>query len=250
MIASLKSELQKIWTVRSTYLILLFSFGLMCIFAFWIEGVKAGESSKAITDPTKLASLISDAITNLAFWGGLVGILSATHEYRYNTIMYTLTSSRSRTKTLFAKVFAVAIFAVVFTVFVAVMAPIMMYLGLAVKGFSLTHQVIPTDLWWRVLFEGWGMSMLGLLLAILIRVQVGAIAAFFVIPVAIEPLAGLLLKENRAYLPFLALQQVTGLMGSDLHHVLSHSKAAMVVCAYLVVGWIVAWILFLKRDAS
>ncbi len=250
MIASLKSELRKIWTVRSTYLLLLLSFVVMCIFAFWIEGVKAGESSKAVTDPTKLASLMSDAITNLAFWGSLVGILLATHEYRYNTIMYTLTASRSRTKTLLAKVVAVSIYAVLFSIFVVVFAAALMLLGLTIKGHTLSHQVIPHDLWWRVIFEGWAMSMFGLLLAMLIRVQVGAFAAFFIIQVAIEPLAGLVLKDNRIYLPFLALQQVTALMGSDIHHVLSHGRAALVVCAYLIVGWIVAWILFLKRDAN
>lgn len=250
MIASLKSELQKIWSVRSTYLILLFSFVLMCIFAFWVEGIKAGESSKAVSDPTKLAALIRDASTNLAFWGGLVSILLVTHEYRYNTIMYTLTASRSRTKTLFSKIAAASIFSLIFTVFVAILAPALMYLGLALKGFTLSHQVITADLWWRILFEIWGMSMFGLLLAFLIRVQVGAIAAFFVIPTAIESLATLLLKDNRIYLPFTALQQVTALEGTDLRHVLTPGKAAGVVAIYLVVGWIIAWILFLKRDAN
>jgi len=250
MIASLKSELQKIWTVRSTYAVLLFSFILMGIFAFWVEGFKAGDGSKALIDPTKLAGLLSDAITNLAFWGGFVGILSMTHEYRYNTIMYTLTASRSRSKSLLAKILAVSIFAVLFAIFVSVFATALMYLGLTVKGLTLSHQTIPADLIWRVLFEGWASSMLGLLLAVLIRVQVGAIAAFFVIPVAIEPLAGLILKDNRIYLPFLALQQVTHLEGGAAGRVLSHGRAALVVGVYLVIGWIVAWILFLRRDAS
>lgn len=250
MINSLKAELRKIWTVRSTYGFLLFSLFLMCVFAFWVEGIKAGDGSKAVSDPYKLASLLRDAITNLAFWGSLVGVLSVTQEYRYNTITYTLTSSRSRSQVLLSKILAVTIFSIVFTLFVLVFAGALMYLGLAIKGFTLSHQIIPSSLLWRVFFETWGSSMLGLLIAVIVRQQIGAIVTFFAISVIVEPLVGLLLKDNRIYLPFLALQQVTHLEGSDLQNVLSHGKAALVVCVYIVVGWAVAWYLFLKRDAA
>ena len=250
MMASLKSELRKIYTVRSTYAVLLFSFVLMMIFAFWIEGYKAGNGSSAATDPNKLAILLLDAITNLAFWGGIVGMLSATHEYRYNTIMYTLTASSSRSQSLLAKVISISIFAVLFAIFVTIFAGVLMYAGLAIKGLSLSHQVVPVDIIWRILFVSWGYSMVGLLLGVAIRHQIGAFVAFFVLPSAFESLVGLLLKDNRIYLPFTALQQVTHLEGSDLHRMLSHGRAAAVFLVYLVVGWIVAWYLFLRRDAN
>jgi ABC-2 type transport system permease protein len=250
MIASLKAELRKIWTVRSTYIILLFSIVLMGFFAFWTEGIKAGDSGKAVTDPYKLATLIRDAVSNLAFFGGLAGILSMANEYRYNTIMYTLAASRSRSQTLLAKVVAITIFSVLFTLFVPLFATMLMYLGLGIKGLSLTHQIIPGDLIWRVLFVGWSYGMLGLLLAALIRQQVGAIAAYFVLPGIVEQLIGLLLKDNKIYLPFAALQQVTTTEGIHSLHFLSHAKAAAVFSIYLIVGWAVAWILFLRRDAA
>jgi ABC-2 type transport system permease protein len=251
MIGSLRAELRKIWSVRSTYIILLFSLVLMGIFAFWVEGIKAGSGDGApVTYPYKLASLMRDAITNLAFFGSLVGVLSATHEYRYNLITYTLTSSRSRSKVLFAKVLAVSIYALLFAVFVALFSAAFMYVGLGIKGLTLVHQIIPGDLWWRILFEAWGSAMLGLLIATIVRQQVGAIATFFIIPVAVEPLIALLLKTNQVYLPFIALQQVTHLEGSGMSHLLSHSKAALVTVIYIGVGWIVAWYLFLKRDAN
>ncbi len=251
MTASLKSELRKIWTVRSTYVVLLFALVLLGFFAFYTEGIKAGVNSKAITDPTKLADLIKAAISNLGTFGALVGILSFSHEYRYNTIMHTLTSSNSRTRSLFAKVTAVSIFAVSFTVFVTIIAVAFMYLGLAIKGLTLSHQIIPGDLLWRTLFVGWGFSMFGLVLASLIRQQVGAIAAFFLVPSLGEALAGLLLKDNRIYLPFSALQQVLQqLENPGGKHVLAPSHAALVVCVYLVIGWAAAWILFLRRDAN
>ncbi|HSX18130.1 MAG TPA: ABC transporter permease [Candidatus Saccharimonadales bacterium] len=250
MIATLKAELRKIYNIRSTYAILLFSLVLMLIFAFWVEGIKAGENGRAVTDSGKLAGLLLDAITNLAFWGAIVGILSVTHEYRYNTIVYTLTASRSRSRVLLSKIIAVSLFAVFFSIFVSVFAVALMYLGLAIKGVSLSHQVLPLDLIWRILFVGWGYSMGGLLLASLIRQQVGSIVAFFVLPNLVEALVGLLLKDNKMYLPFTSLQQVTKVQNTELRHTLSHGRAALVFGVYLIVGWIVAWYLFLRRDAT
>lgn len=251
MIPSLKSELRKIWTVRSTYIVLLFSLVVMVFFAFYIEGIRAGESSKALNDPTKLATLILDAITNLGTFGALVGILSFTHEYRFNTIMYTLTASRSRARSLLAKFTAVSLYSVFFTVFVSVFVVALMYLGLAFKGAHLVHQVIPSSVYWRVLFVGWGYCMFGVILAGLIRHQVGAVMAFFLIPGLGEALAGLLLKSNSRYLPFTSLQQVTHLGNPEAFKiVLAPGKAALVVLTYLVVGWIITLVLFLKRDAN
>lgn len=250
MIGALKAEFRKIYSIRSTYAVLAISLVLMLIFAFWVEGIKAGVNGKAATDPNKLAGLILDAVTNLAFWGALIGVLSMTHEYRYNLITYTLTGVRSRSQALFAKVAAVSAFAVIFTVFVSVVAVALMYLGLAIKGVSLGHQEIPHDLFWRVLFEGWGFSMAALVLAALIRQQVGALAAFFAIQVLVEPLVGLLLKDNKIYLPFTALQQVTHYQNGELHRTLSYGRAALVFSIYLLIGWIVAWLLFLRRDAT
>jgi ABC-type transport system involved in multi-copper enzyme maturation permease subunit len=248
MIASLKAELRKIWTVRSTYGVLAFCFVIMLIYAFWAEGVKAGDSTRAVTDPHKVAYLIRDAVANLAFFGGLVGILSMANEYRYNTIMYTLTASRSRVRILLSKIIAVSAFSVVFTIFVAVLAPILMYIGISIKDLSLAHQVFPADLIWRVLFTSWGYAMAGLLISTLVRQQVGAIATFFALPIFVEQLVGLALKDNRVYLPFTALSQVATSEG--VKNALSYNKAALVFGAYLIVGWAVAWVLFLRRDAN
>jgi ABC-type transport system involved in multi-copper enzyme maturation permease subunit len=251
MLASLKSELRKIRTIRSTYVILAFAVLLIILFAFWTEGIKAGSNSAPVQDQFKLASLFINAITNLGVFGALVGILSLTHEYRYNTIMYTLTSAKSRTRSLFAKVAAVSLFSIFFTVFVGVLAIGAMYLGLAVKGLTLGHQTFDLNLLWHALLVGWGYSMFGLIIATFIRHQAGTIAAFFLIPGLVEQLAGLLLKDNRAYLPFMALSQVgaqPGMTRSDF--ILSPGKAACVVLIYVIVGWLVAWYLFLRRDAN
>jgi ABC-2 type transport system permease protein len=248
MINSLKAELRKIYTVRSTYGILAFCFVIMCVFAFWVEGYKAGDGSRTVTDVHKIAFLVRDAVGNLAFFGGLVGILAMAYEYRYNTIMYTLTASKSRVRILLAKIFAVSIYSVFFTLFVTIMVLILLFIGISIKGLSLSHQELPLDIIWRALFTSWGYAMAGLLLASLIRQQVGAIAAFFAIPIFIEQLAGLALKDNRIYLPFTALGQVT--ISEGVKNALSPGKAAVVFSIYLIIGWIIASVLFLRRDAN
>jgi hypothetical protein len=95
--------------------------------------------------------------------------------------------------------------------------------------------------------------MAGLLLALLTRNQVASIVALFVVPDLAEQLLGLLLKHNTVYLPFSSLNQVIS-TGGDRNMAtssnLSPAKAAGVYCIYLAVGWFVAWLLFIKRDAN
>jgi len=56
------------------------------------------------------------------------------------------------------------------------------------------------SLLWRSVFFTWGYAMAGLLIALLIRSQVGAIASLFLIPSTVETLLGLLLKKKRSVL--------------------------------------------------
>ena len=93
--------------------------------------------------------------------------------------------------------------------------------------------------------------MAGLALAGLIRNQVGAIITLFVAPGTIESLLGLLLKKNQVYLPFTALRQVVSQsMDPSLAGRITPVHAAYVFGAYLAGTWIVAWVLFLRRDAN
>ena len=164
--------------------------------------------------------------------------------------MHTLTSTNSRTKIIAAKIVTITVYAVLFSLIIAVLSPAMSRLGIAMNHHTLVPQTLNYgDLLWRSLFFGWGYSMLGLLLGTLIRNQVGAIAALFVIPAAIEQILGLLLKENAKYLPFTSLANVIS-GDSQAANALSPAKAAGVFTIYLVVGWLVAWVLFIRRDAN
>jgi len=244
MIAALKSELRKLLTVRSTYIIVLLSLVLEVFFAFYATAYHA--SLGDAQNPRLLAGEATDAISVLATLGALVGVLLVTHEYRYNTIVYTLSSSRSRSRVLFAKLIAISCFAIVFAAVASMLAPVLAALGWHVRGVQIVHQDFHVwNLLWRTVLVGWGFAMFALILAFIIRIQVGAIAALFLIPGTVEQLLGLLLKTNQVYLPFSSLNAVINPTNK-----LSATHAAIVAAVYVIGGWFVAWLLFLRRDAN
>lgn len=248
MIAALKAELRKLLTVRSTYIVTALAVALVVFFAFYIQGFRADHA--ALISPDFLASQVTGAMNAVAVFGAIVAVLLMSHEYRYNTIMYTLTAANSRSKVLLAKVLAVTAYALVFTIIMSLLSPLLAYLGAQAHGLQLVHQTLHFgDLAWRVLFYGWGEAMAGLLIAVLMRNQVGAIVSLFIVPNVVEQLLSLLLKKNTVYLPFSALGQVVH-AGDARVGSLAPGRAAAVFGLYLVAGWIIAWILFVRRDAN
>jgi ABC-type transport system involved in multi-copper enzyme maturation permease subunit len=251
MIPVLKAEFRKLLSVRSTYITTALVTAFVIFIAFYVEGWRLGAAG--LHDPGQLAGDVTGAL-NMTVFGAIVAILLMTHEYRYNTIMYTLTNSNSRSKVLFAKFITVSAYALFLAVLIGALSPLMSYLGIHLHGHALAPQTLHYgDLVWRSLFYGWGYGMAGLLLAVLTRNQVASIVALFVIPDIGEQLLGVLLKHNTVYLPFSSLNQVIRSGGGHMDQNasnLSPGKAAGVYCIYLVVGWAVAWILFLRRDAN
>lgn len=246
MIPALKSELRKLFTVRSTYIIFGFCLALELLFAFYNDGLKVTPVS--LHNPAYLASEVTQAISVLMLLIALVGVLLVTHEYRYNTIMYTLTSSNQRTKVLIAKILAVSGLVIAVTIILGFLSPLFADIGLHLKGHELVHQVFPIgNLLWRIVFASWAFSMLALIVAFIIRIQVGAIAAIFLLPGTVEPLIGLVLKKHQGYLPFTAINSIVD------HHTevqISLGRAMLTATIYIVIGWIIAGILFQRRDAN
>jgi ABC-2 type transport system permease protein len=249
MVPALKSEFRKLFTVRSTYIMLGVSTLLIIFYAFYIVGWRA--TTKDLHDPSLYSTNIVGALSSLpVLFGAIIAMLLMTHEYRYNTIMHTLTSSNSRSKVLGAKFLTISVFALVLTAVVAVLTPVIVYLGVHAHGNTLVAQSIDYhSLVWRILFYGWGYIVLALLLAALIRNQIGAIVSLFAIPTA-EQLLALLLKKNSVYLPFSSLNQVLAAPTDRRIGHLSPGKAALVFGTYLAIGWLVTWVLFLRRDAN
>ena len=250
MIPAIKAEFRKLLTVRSTYII----FGLSLLFVAFMAGYIFGYRADAIAlrNPSGLTVDIFGAVGSMTVIGALVAILLFSHEYRYSTIMYTLTSSNSRSKILLAKVLIVTAFSIVFTLAIGAFSALSAWTGIQLHGHSLGSQTVDiADLLWRCLFYGWAYAMIGLMLVGLFRHQIVAIATLFIVPVTLEPILSLLLKENRIYLPFTALSGIVNQAGGAVPlGNLTPTKAALIVSVYLVVGWAVTWLLFLRRDAN
>ncbi|MGF7229556.1 MAG: ABC transporter permease [Candidatus Saccharibacteria bacterium] len=246
MFAALKSEFRKLYTIRSTYILTFVSILLAAVFAFYVEGIKGHDG---VIQPNTLQNAMLTAGAFLPIFGGaIVATLLATHEYRYTTIMYTLTSLNRRGKVLVAKIIALTGHVLILTVLGVAIAVGSMYLGLTVKHLNLIpQQVAWFSVIWRSLFYVWAYSMAGLLLGLLTRQVVGAIVVILLLPGTIEQLIGLMLKENAKYLPFTDLTRVV-----DTNPITSPSYAgsAGLFCAYLAITVVITWVLFLRRDAN
>lgn len=249
MMRLLKAELQKLFTARATYYLLGFSLFMLFIFAFYAEGYHL---STNVVDRGKLAGEVTSAVVATALFVALVGALLVTNEYRHNTIMYTLTSSNSRLKILIAKIVAVTLFALFATLIIGALSPLLTILGVSLKGLDMVPQSIPyVDLLWKSAFFGWAYSMLAVLLAFIIRNQVGAIAALLLIPSAVEGLLAMVLKDKVNYLPFTALNTLfNSAPGSGGSNVLSLSETVLVVAGWIAGLLVVAVVLFKRRDAN
>lgn len=246
MISTLKAEFRKLLTVRSTYILVGLAVAFTIFYAGFIEGFQL--KGPQLLDKHLLESDVVGALTSLPMiFAAIVGILLMTHEYRYNTIMHSLTISNSRLKFLGAKFLAVTVFALVITAVIGVLSPVVSYLGVHLHGNTLVAQELPVaSLLWRGLLSGWGFLTFALGLAVLIRSQIGAIIAIFVIP-PFEALLGLLLKDNVVYLPFTSQNAILSTPSSG--HI-SYAHAALVFGVWMVVVWLAAIVVFQKRDAN
>jgi ABC-type transport system involved in multi-copper enzyme maturation permease subunit len=259
MIAGIKAEFRKLFSVRSTYILIGLSLVYIVFYDFYIVGFNKGGMNTGglggLHSPHYLMTEVMRAggIAAPILFSSIIAVLLMAHEYRYNTIMYTLTTSNNRNKTLIAKIIAITGFSIIFSLFLEVLTPLLALAGLHFHHVRLVHQVFYyRDFFWRILFFGWAYSMIGLLLGLIFRNLVASIAALFLLPVTIEPLIGLLLNMNQQqYLPFTAL---TAVLNNGLLRIgpgiISSERSALVALLYIVIGWAIGWTMFLRRDAN
>jgi ABC-2 type transport system permease protein len=252
MLGMVKAEFRKLLTIRSTYLILLITVALE-VLVFWFASAYnlSPDSAKlALSDPHRLATRALAAVSLVSLlYAGIITVLNITHEYRYNTIMYTLSASKSRSRVLLAKLIMLSMYSVMCGAVFATLAVFMSKWGFAAHHYTLVHQTYDVPgLVWRVLFASWGLSMLAAVIAFIVRNQVGAIATLLILPTTIENLLGLWLHNNSVYLPFSLILNV--LLSDAPTANLSYPHAALIALAWIIGGGIVSWVLFLRRDAN
>jgi ABC-type transport system involved in multi-copper enzyme maturation permease subunit len=245
MFSALYAEFRKFTTIRSTYIWSILALLLAGAIAFWGMGYK----SAGIADPSHLQSAALMMVSVVGVFVGVLAILHICHEFRYNTIGYTLTESNNRLKVLGSKFIIMGGYAII----MAVLA-VSLTIGLTALGGTLAdHHIGPQtielfNLAWQSLLYMIGSAWLGLIIGFIARSLVAAIVAYFLIP-TIEPLLNSLLKISNNYLPTASQSHILQIGPSD-SGTFSAIASAGVFGIYLAIGLVAAIILFTRRDAS
>jgi ABC-type transport system involved in multi-copper enzyme maturation permease subunit len=247
MLASIKSEVRKLLSVRSTYVIVLISLVLVALFAGFGDGFRAEPMS--LQNHNLLMNESANAIVFVGLILAFAGLLLVGHEYRYNTIMYSLTVTNRRLKVLLAKWVVISAFAIVIGLLLSFFSPLCTIVGAHLHGYQIGPQHFD---WWSVIwhcaFVGWGYAMYAFILIAIMRTQVGSIVTFLLVPLIGENIIGHIFKSSTNYLPFTMLQAVATPTGLGNHTTSAH--AAVVALVYIAVGLVVSAALFLRRDAN
>lgn len=251
MIPAMRAELKKVITVRSTYAIILFFLVLLGVIAFYGHGYKEDSNS-----PLFLAGTITSTAIIGSFAGALISLLLVAHEYRYNTITYTLTSSNSRSKVLFAKILVIVGLVLIYSVVATAMALSLTRLGAAMAHHSMPSQDINYLAYFaKAAFYAEGFALTGLLIPTLVRNMQASVAVLFIVPNNLEALLGLIIKQPEKWLPYTALAQVIeppvklGPHGGS-PNLVTPVHGAAVFLVYMLIFWLIAWYLFVRRDAA
>lgn len=289
MVPSLKSEFRKLLTVRSTYLVTGLVIFLTSLFTYLgttktyedVQKPAQQQSQQAASDSDKSANKqevraepkltsnlpkeklllnLQDSVIPVSIFIGIVVILLMGHEFRYNTITYTLTSSNRRSKVFASKIIASATYVVVAALLAFLATIAATYVAVSIKGLYLP----PQDLNWVYLFARYGgyilgYSLFGLAIITLIRNLTAGIVALLFLPTLENIVASIMQSQNieaAKYLPYTVLGRVGDIVNSGVLTIQVESRpvtvpGAVAITAIYVVGVLaVAWYLFLRRDAT
>lgn len=243
MIHTVKSELRKLLTVRSTYIISGLALLLAAFVNFWIIGYK--DVGKAGTNSGVLSDSLLNTASTIGIFIAIVTILMVGHEYRYNTITYSLTSVNRRIKLFAAKYLVLLGFALGFIALTVLLGWACFSVGQSAAGIkTITQHISAWEVAWRSALLAVGMMTYAFIITFILRNLIGAIVLILILPSTVESLLSLLLKDNTRYLPYTALSNLTSLSAPRL------TTTLLTVGAYVVIGLAAAYWLFQKRDAN
>jgi ABC-type transport system involved in multi-copper enzyme maturation permease subunit len=242
-----KAELRKILTVRSTYVWLFASFAIsVLLVGFWIYGYKDVEHAGQNADA--MLKAVMNGIGIVGVFMSFPLILLIGHEYRYNTILYSLTNTRQRFSVFFSKLAVGMLLALVTAAVMAVLTAVAFTIGQSFRDGSMLDQVLLTaKTVWLSLAYIIGNVAFAFVIAIIARSMIAAIAVFLLLPSMIEQLFTLLLKDGIRFLPFTALNNLlpSGNTSSEYY-----PMSLLIVSCYAVGFGILAAVLFKRRDAN
>ncbi len=298
MLSTLKSDFRKILTVRSTYILVVIALFLTTFFTYlgtsavsYQEQVSGKVTEQKLPDGTtesrpdpndppvyvtkternlskeKLISNLQEGVPVVTLFTTVVVVLFMAHEFRYNTIAYTLIAGRRRYVVLLSKLAVSATFITVVTLLAIGFTTAATFAAIGIKDLTLPAQ----DFNWlyigaRLLGYSLGFGLLGLAIITLVRNLTAGVAAIFVLP-TLDAIAGALLSsrniEATRVLPFSALDRISGLTRdftpqnmptdgiTDVQRLpATVLGASFVFLLYLVALWLITWVSFLRRDAN
>jgi ABC-2 type transport system permease protein len=234
----LRSELVKLRTIRTPYVLLL---GTALIGAAASAGfVGSGSVDQVEPDP---ALSLGQAASFGNLFVAVIGILIVTNEYRHGTIMTTFLAEPHRVRVLVAKLAAAAIAGLAFAVTALAATGAVALPWLAARGESLQLDGQALEAIGRSLLAFGLTAVFGAAVGAIVQSQVGAIVGWFIWILVVESLitvlSGLLLTEVgepdpvSKFLPGSSLGGIVGGEGSEF--VLDGGGAALLAVGYAIV---------------
>jgi len=247
----LASELLKVRTIRTPYVLFAVSSALSAVAAAGFVGsgaVDVGEADRALS----LGQAASFGNTFTA----VIGILIVTNEYRHGTIMTTFLAAPRRLRVLAAKLGAAAIVGVVFAVAALAVTALVAFPWLSARGDALTVDGQVLEAVGRVLVSFVLTAVIAAAVGAIVQSQVGALVGWFVwILVAeslITVLSGLLFTDVgepdpiSKFLPGSSLGGIVGGEGSEF--VLRSGWSILLALAYAAAFTALAALSITRRD--
>jgi ABC-2 type transport system permease protein len=246
----LSSEILKLRTIRTPYVLLFVAVAISAIAAAALVG-----SGSLGDDPDPALALGQGA-----GFGGLflavVGILIVTNEYRHGTIMTTFLADPRRVRVLLAKLAAAALVGVAFAAAVLFVAGVIALPWLGARDESLPLDGQALEAVGRVLLSFALTAVIGAAVGAIVQSQVGAIVGYFVWIFVVESLitvlSGLVFTEVgepdpvSKFLPGSALGGIVGGEGNEF--TLRGGTAALLAIGYAVGLSVLAAFAITRRD--
>jgi ABC-2 type transport system permease protein len=272
MTDALRFEGLRLSTIRSTYWSL--SLGLLlCGLVALGFGLDTRGTDVGPAEATLLLTAGGESLpfSLMGFAAALVGIFATGHEYRYGTILPTLTAMPRRSALLAAKLLVVVAASAVAAVVVAASAvaavaviAVCWLVGTVTRGepLPLVQGPIPAVTGGHVVLVML-YGLLGATLGQLTRSIPAAVAIMLVTPLLIEPVIAALsglsalswLREVVPFLPFTAGMRLVGAglagasEGQSVLDPLARWEGGLVFAGFTALLLALAWILFERRDA-
>jgi ABC-2 type transport system permease protein len=247
----LSAELVKLRTIRTSYVLLIFTALIGGGVAAALVG--SGSVDRGDEDPALSLGQGASFATLLV---AVIGILIVTNEYRHGTIMTTFLAEPRRVRVLSAKLAASAIAGLVFAVTALVAVAVVAVPWLAARGESLELNGQALEAVGRVVLAFVLTSVIGTAVGTIVQSQVGALVGYFVWIFVVESivtvLSGLLLTEVgepdpvSKFLPGSSLGGIVGGEGSEF--VLDGGWAALLALGYAAALSVVAALAIARRD--